>query len=70
MSPTIEVERFRALETAQLRAIERLLPDTPAGVPRQQLEWARPALQAALKPVAVDNRTLASYARVHTARFR
>lgn len=61
VAPTIESDPARALEVAQLRAIERLLPTTPDGVPRHQLEWARPALEAALNPVILDESALRAF---------
>jgi hypothetical protein len=65
VAPTIDVDPSQALEIAQLRAIDRLLPDTADGVPRQQLEWARPAVEAALHPVLLDEQALQGFAGVY-----
>lgn len=62
VAPTVEIDPGQALEIAQLRAIERLLPETADGVPRQQLLWSRPALEAALHPAVLDERALRAFA--------
>lgn len=65
VAPTVETDPSQALEIAQLRAIERLLPQTADGVPRQQLLWSRPALEAALHPAALDERALRAFTGVY-----
>lgn len=62
VTPTVETDPSQALEIAQLRAIDRLLPVTPDGVPRQQLEWAKPALETTLHPATLDERALRAFA--------
>lgn len=73
VAPTVETDPSQALEVAQIRAIDRLLPGTPEGVPRQQLLWSRPALEAALHPATLDERALRAFAGVYaeaSVRFR
>lgn len=73
VAPTVEADPAQALEIAQIRAIDRLLPTTPDGVPRYQLLWSRPALEAALNPVTLDDRALRAFAGVYgeaSIRFR
>lgn len=73
VAPTVETDPSQALEIARIRAIDRLLPDTPDGVPRQQLLWSRPALEAALHPARLDERALRAFAGVYgeaSVRFR
>ncbi len=73
VAPTVEADPAQALEIAQLRAIDRLLPTTPDGVPRYQLLWSRPALEAALNPVTLDDRALRAFAGTYgeaSIRFR
>lgn len=55
VAPTVAVDPAQALEIAQLRAIDRLLPTSADGMPRFQLEWARPALEARLNPVTLSD---------------
>ncbi|MBJ7440878.1 MAG: S41 family peptidase [Sphingopyxis sp.] len=62
IAPTVPTDPARALEVAQLRAIDRLLPATPEGVPRFQLEWARPAIEAALHPAILSETQLRQFA--------
>ncbi len=59
VAPTVETDPADALIVAQIRAIDRLLPNTPDGVPRYQLAWARPQLEAELNPVTVETSALA-----------
>lgn len=61
VAPTIAVDPALALETAQLRAIDKLLPGSGEGMPRNELLWARPAVEAALDPVSLDERDLAGF---------
>ena len=73
VAPTVEADPAKALEIARMRAIDRLLPDTADGVPRQQLAWSRPALEATLNPVVLDDRALRAFARTYgevSIRFR
>jgi retinol-binding protein 3 len=65
VEPTVTTDPSRALEVAQLRAIDRLLPQTAIGVPRHQLEWARPALEAELNPVTLSEQRLRRYTGVY-----
>lgn len=61
VAPTVEIDPAQALEIAQLRAIDRLLPQTPDGVPRYQLQWSRPALETALHPATLDEPALGAF---------
>jgi len=62
VAPTVRADPTHALEVAQLRAIDRLLPVTPEGLPRFQLEWAQPALEAELHPADLSEMQLARFA--------
>lgn len=61
VAPTIAADPARALEVAQLAAIDRLLPAAAEGMPRNQLAWARPAVEAALHPVSLSDKQLAGF---------
>jgi hypothetical protein len=67
VSPTIPADPANALEVAELRAIDRLLPTSAPGMPRYQLAWAKPALEAALHPVTLDEEVLRRFAGVYGA---
>lgn len=62
VAPDFAVDPARALETAELHAVDKLLAITPEGITRNQLVWARPALAAALAPVVMAAKTLKSFA--------
>ena len=62
VAPTVLTDPAHALEVAQLRAIDRLLPATPEGVPRFQLAWAKPAIEAALHPAILSEMQLRQFA--------
>jgi hypothetical protein len=62
VAPTIPADPFQALEVAQLHAIDKLLPSAGDGVPRYELEWARPAVQAKLNPVRLTPSQLRDFA--------
>lgn len=62
VAPTIATDPEQALEVAELRAIDKLLPTSPDGMPRYQLQWARPALEASLHPVSLSDKALKAFA--------
>lgn len=62
VAPTVAADPAQALEVAQLRAIDRLLPGMPDGVPRWQLAWARPAVEASLHPASLTDKDLRAFA--------
>ncbi len=62
VAPTIATDPNQALEIAQLRAIDKLLPGSPDGIARYELVWARPALEATLHPVSLSDRQLKAFA--------
>jgi len=61
VSPTVATDPAHALEIAQLRAIDKLLPASADGMPRYALEWARPAIKAALDPVRLSEKELKAF---------
>lgn len=65
VAPSVESDPTQALEIAQLKAINKLLPTTDDGVPRYQLQWAKPALEAALDPVTLGDEALKGYVGVY-----
>ncbi len=67
VAPTLATDPAKALEVAQLRAIDKLLPVTVEGVPRFQLEWARPEIEAALNPVTLSEEELRGFAGAYGA---
>jgi len=60
VKPTIAVSPATALDVAQLHAMDKLLP-TAKGISKNQLAWAKPAIQAALSPVTLSEQELAAY---------
>jgi hypothetical protein len=62
VAPTVEADPAQALQIAELRAIDKLLPGSPAGMARYQLQWARPAVKAELHPVALSEAELQALA--------
>lgn len=62
VKPTLAVAPAKALEFAQLRAIDQLLPKTE-GLTRSELLWARPAVEAALAPPDLSEAELKPFAR-------
>lgn len=61
VAPTVEVDPAQALEVAELRAIDRLLPGAE-GIARNQLQWEKPAVEAALHPIVLNETELAGFA--------
>jgi hypothetical protein len=65
VAPTIPADPAQALEVAQLRAIDKLLPTAADGMARHELEWARPAVEAALHPVSLTEAELKAFAGLY-----
>lgn len=61
VAPTLATDPAQALQIAQLRAIDRLLPTSADGMPRYGLQWSRPAIEAALNPVTLTEVELKAF---------